>query len=313
MKDYDGYQLIVLVSTVMPGQTAGEFLPALEGASGKTCGVDFGVCYNPEFIAQGSILHDMRNPDFVLIGESDDLAGQSLETYYNDILEPCPPVARMSLIEAELTKLAINCYVTTKISYANMLAELCEAIPRADARLVTLAVGLDSRIGQKFLNPGTAYGGPCFPRDNHALRQVAVSAGVTVPIAEATHLINCAQARRLADRVATVARDQARVGVLGLTYKPGVNIIEESASLHLIHELLRRNYSVSFYDPEHATVPAELSAAACGTVRACESAMECIESSDVVVLMTCWPEFRGMDLTGTVLIDPWRWHQENLG
>jgi UDPglucose 6-dehydrogenase len=124
------YHLVVISSTVMPGDTEGQLLPAFE-----TC--DFGLCYNPEFIALGTAMEDMRHPDLILIGESDERAGAMLEGIYRGGL--CgndPPIARMNFVNAELTKIAINTFVTMKISYANMLAELCERVPGADARVV---------------------------------------------------------------------------------------------------------------------------------------------------------------------------------
>src|SRR5580698_1367278 len=133
------WHLVALCSTVMPGSTGGQLLPALEAHSGKKCGVDFGLCYNPEFIALGSVIHDMLNPDMILIGESDARSGSLLEKFYGGVCESGPRIQRMNFVNAEITKISVNTYVTTKISYANMLAEICETLPGAEVDVVTSA------------------------------------------------------------------------------------------------------------------------------------------------------------------------------
>ena len=173
LREKVGYHLIVLTSTVLPGSTEYGVVPLLEQASGKSCGEGFGCCYNPEFIALGSVIHDFLNPDFVLIGESDPLAGQRLVAIYNDVCDNKPPVARMSIINAELAKISVNTFVTMKITFANMLAAICEQLPGGDIDTVTSTLGLDSRIGQRYLKGALGYGGPCFPRDNLALAYLA--------------------------------------------------------------------------------------------------------------------------------------------
>src|SRR5260370_3451264 len=142
VKEKAGYHLVVLTSTVMPGSTGAHLLPALESASGKRCGKDFGLCYSPEFISLGSVIRDFLNPDFLLIGESDARAGELLASVGKGVCDNQPPVARMSFANAELTKLALNTYVTTKISYANMLAQLRERMEGGNADALTSARGL---------------------------------------------------------------------------------------------------------------------------------------------------------------------------
>src|SRR5262249_32804959 len=192
------FHLVVLTSTVMPGTTGGPVRAALEEASGKRVGQDFGLCYGPEFIALGSVIRDFLNPDFVLIGESDLRSGAMLESLYKEVCENDPPVARMNLVNAEITKLSINSYVTTKISFANMLARICEKLPEADVDVVTAALGLDSRIGTKYLKGAVSYGGPCFPRDNRAFAALARQLDAPADLPEATDPFNRAQARVLA-------------------------------------------------------------------------------------------------------------------
>src|SRR2546423_3712128 len=154
-----GFHLVVLTSTVMPGSTGGEVRATLERASGKTCGEHFGLCYSPEFIALGSVIRDFYFPDFLLIGESDEQSGQILAEIYRRTCKNTPFVARMNFINAEITKLAVNTCITPKISYANMIARLCERLPEADANVVTSALGLDTRIGPTYLRGAVSYGG----------------------------------------------------------------------------------------------------------------------------------------------------------
>src|SRR6266576_363452 len=200
------YHVVALTSTVMPGSTGGDVRETLENASRKRAGNDFGLCYSPEFIALGSVIRDFLNPDFLLIGESDERAGAKLESLYRIVCENRPPVARMNLVNAEIAKLAVNTYVTTKISFANMLARLCEKVPGASVDVVTGAIGLDSRIGGKYLKGAISYGGPCFPRDNLALIALADRVGASSELARATHEFNHAQIHRHA-RAASILGD----------------------------------------------------------------------------------------------------------
>src|SRR5512141_3160803 len=195
------WHLVVLSSTVMPGSTGGTLLPALEAHSGKNCGVDFGLCYNPEFIALGSVIRDMLNPDMILIGESDPRSGELLEELYKGVCDSNPRIQRMNYVNAELTKLSVNTFVTTKISYANMLAQVCERLPGADADVVTVAIGCDTRIGQKYLRGALGYGGPCFPRDNVAFSALARANGVPALLAEATDQMNRRQIPRVVETI----------------------------------------------------------------------------------------------------------------
>ncbi|MGH7068095.1 MAG: nucleotide sugar dehydrogenase, partial [Acetobacteraceae bacterium] len=154
----DRYHVVTITSTVMPGSTGGPIRAALEEASGRIVGETVGLAYNPEFIALGSVVSDLLHPDMVLIGESDPRAGSVLETLYRSIVGEAKPIQRMNWVNAEIAKISVNTFVTTKISYANMLAELCEKLPGADVEVVTEALGKDSRIGPKYLKGALGYG-----------------------------------------------------------------------------------------------------------------------------------------------------------
>jgi UDPglucose 6-dehydrogenase len=304
------WHLVVLSSTVMPGSTAACLVPALEAHSGKRCGLDFGVCYNPEFIALGSVIHDMLHPDMILIGESDERSGKMLEDLYTHVCESNPRINRMNYVNAELTKLSVNTFVTTKISYANMLAEVCETLPGGDVDTVTRAIGCDSRIGQKYLRGAMGYGGPCFPRDNVAFSALARMNGVPALLAEATDQLNRRQAPRLAELVRSRLPAYGTVGILGLSYKPNTGVIEESQGLHLAQCLLSTGTAVIVYDPV-AMVNARQHLI--GRVTFARSAAECVQQSDAFAVTTPWAEFGAIspaDLKRTdgsvVVLDCWR-------
>jgi len=285
-------------------------VPCLEEHSGKKCGVDFGLCYNPEFIALGSVLRDILNPDFVLIGESDPRSGESLEAFYRTVCENNAPVNRMNWVNAEITKIAVNTFVTTKISYANMIAEICEHLPDADSEVVTRALGMDSRIGRKYLKGALGYGGPCFPRDNIAFSFMSGRLGVKAVIAEATDEINRRQLKRLEDRVLRALPRNGIVGVLGLAYKPGTNVIERSQGFELVQNLIAKSVPLVLYDPfAMENVRGVLG----GQIMFATSAKDCARRAGVVVVTIPCEEFKEIgpeDLKRTgeqaLLIDCWR-------
>jgi len=280
------YHIVVLTSTVMPGTTASTIRDLLGKSSGKKMGPDFGLCYNPEFIALGSVIRDFLNPDMVLIGESDQRAGDLLQSLYEQVCENKPFFARMSFVNAEVTKLAVNTYVTTKISYANMLARICERLPGSNVDVITTALGKDTRIGAKYLKGAVSYGGPCFPRDNLALAQLTRQLGVPPDLAEAVDRFNRSQISWLADLVQH--RTQGTAGILGLTYKAGTDVVEEAAGFLLARELGCRGVPVLAFDPAYAKNPPPV---VHENVRFAVNARDCISESDVVVLATSWPEF----------------------
>ena len=302
------YHTVCLTSTVMPGTTGGRVRALLEESSGKHCGQDFGLCYSPEFIALGSVIHDFLNPDMLLIGESDVRAGNLLQALYQQVCDNRPAVARMSFVNAEITKLAVNTYVTTKISFANLLARISERLPGANVDVITKALGLDTRIGTKYLKGAVSYGGPCFPRDNLALAELARELGVPPDLAQAVDRFNRSQNLWLASLVQSLAKGP--VGILGLTYKPGTDVVEEAVGFLLAKELADRNVKVFAYDPALTNKSA---VTIDERIRLASNAQRCIDQSDLVVLATSWPEFSEISAkrwarTGSprTVIDCWR-------
>lgn len=310
LREKEGYHTVVLTSTVLPGATRYGLLSILERESGKTCGKDFGLCYSPEFIALGSVIHDFLNPDFLLVGEFDKRSGDALEAYYEKIMENHPPCKRMSIENAELAKISLNSYVTMKITFANILTELCEKIPGGDIDAVSDAIGLDKRIGRKYLTGGMGFGGPCFPRDNVAVSYLARTLGVKNEIAEATDRFNRTLPERFADKIVKLIKPGSTVAVLGLSYKPFSCVVEESQGVFLAQALSRNNYTVIGYDPlanENAQHVLK------DDIEIRDSARECLECADAVLITTQDPAFTALKLNDfkngkkdVLVVDFWR-------
>jgi len=258
LRNKSDYHLVVITSTVMPGTTE-EMGRLLEVHSGKILNYDFGVCYNPEFIALGSVLKDLQNPDFVLIGESNKYSGDLLETLYRDVLRwndstgsHWPTIRRMSTWNAELAKISLNTFCTMKMAFANLLADLCETVIGGNVDSITEAIGLDPRIGKKFLKGALSYGGPCFPRDNRALGTWARNQGVDSNLPGGTDSANKEHTERLANTVIDILKGDTnkKVSILGCTYKPGTDIIEESAVINLARILGEEGFETHLHDPK---------------------------------------------------------------
>lgn len=308
LREKKGDHLVVLASTVMPGATGGPVREALEASSGRRVGRDLGLCYSPEFIALGSVLRDYLNPDFVLIGQSDPGAGDRLQALYRRVHQNDPPVARLSFVDAELAKLAVNSFVTARITFANTLSGICEQLPGADAHAVTAAVGLDSRIGSRYLKGALPFGGPCFPRDNAALAALAHSVGVPAHLPEANMHANSAELLRWVALVRAHVRPGERVGVLGLSYKTDTDVVEESPGLKIAQALAADGIPVVAFDPAAGRNAERVLGERVPLVA---SAADCAARSQVLVVATPWEEFRALasSLQGSsvrVVVDCWR-------
>jgi UDPglucose 6-dehydrogenase len=310
LKSKKGYHVFVLTSTVLPGSTRYGLLPILERESGRTCGPDFGLCYNPEFIALGSVLKDFLNPNFHLLGQFDERSGDILECVQHKISQNDAPVRRMSLENAELAKIAINSFITMKVSFANLVAELAARLPGGDVDIVTDALGMDSRIGHKYLTGGLGFGGPCFPRDNVALEFLGRQLGVDCRLLAANDGYNRDLTNRLVEHIERHQPPSATLAVLGLAYKPFSHVIEESPGIALCQRLSDAGYRVVGYDP--------LAGAAAEAVLkyrtlVAHSLDECLAEADAVLVTTRDPAFTSLTpeqlLAGhehITLIDYWR-------
>lgn len=296
--------LFVLSSTTTPGACRRVIIPMLEQQIGGTCGKRFGFCYNPEFIALGNVIRGLLEPDIVLIGESDKRYGDLLVELYKRYNTNKPTVARMSITSAELAKISINSYITTKISFTNQLRMIAEQYPDTDIHAILDAIGSDSRIGKKYLKAGLSYGGPCFPRDNRLVSYAARQVGLSADLADAADSVNELAKQRLAHQALNCVNPGDTVAVLGMSYRPGSYIVEESAGLHvakvlkgsgcrvLVHDCAANpQNSPSLLEFEWLGEPAKLNA----------------EKRLKAVLLCCpWLEYKTLKFPrGAKIFDPW--------
>jgi len=314
LKNKDRYHLVVLTSTVLPGATRFGLLPTLEAESGKICGKDFGLCYSPEFIALGSVIDDFLNPDFNLIGEFDLKSGNMLEQCYRKLMRNIAPIKRMSIENAELTKVALNTFITTKITFANMLAEISSHIFGADIDIITDALGCDKRIGRKYLTGGLGYGGTCFPRDNVALSFISDAVGCNSDIAKTTDKLNNDLTFVIGNKILSMLKKDDVIGILGLSFKPTSGVIEESQSIKLAEYFNSKNFKVVGYDPLANSVAASVLK---NKISIVNTAKECILKSDVVIVATSDPSFLNIEPSDfpnkqIVVYDCWRLLQKKL-
>jgi UDPglucose 6-dehydrogenase len=312
LREKTGYHVVAVTSTVMPGSMDGPIREALERASGRRVGTDVGLCYNPEFIALGSVVNNMLKPDFLLIGESDPRAGELVASVYAPVCPNHPLARHMNFVNAELSKISVNTFVTTKISYANMLADICDRLPGADVDVVAEAVGSDSRIGHKYLRGAVGYGGPCFPRDNIAFGVLASRIGAHADIARATDAINRYQIERLAAAVTSRISPGGRVAILGMSYKPDTGVIEESQGVMLARSLRDQGYSVTIHDPAASSSAALVLGT---TVSQASSPREALNGADIAVITTPWPQYAELHLIELPrripIVDCWRLLRRN--
>lgn len=311
LKNKKGYHLVAVTSTVMPQTTEKVARFLIEKASGKTCGKGFGLVYNPEFIALGSVIHDFLNPDLILIGEMHKKDGDILQKIYEKTCDNKPYFARMSPVNAEITKITLNCYITTKITFANSLAQICERVKGADAHVITRALGLDSRIGSKYIKPGLGFGGPCFPRDNVAFAAFGRKFESKAKLAEMVDEVNRDQALRVVNRVKEIMpafnKQNMRIGILGLSYKPNTPVIEDSQALEIVQLLVNEGYSLTVYDPQAQ----ENARGVLGdAVSYAKDKEHCISKVELAVIAVPWPEFKNINFKktnkGLILLDCWR-------
>ncbi len=307
----NSFHIVDIVSTVMPGSCENIFIPLLEKRTGKICGKDFGFAYNPEFIALGSVIRDFLNPDMVLIGASDEHTAATIRQVYAATVNSQPAYASMSLVNAEIAKLALNCFVTMKISFANELAALCEKIPGANVDTVSNAIGADSRVGRKYITGGLGFGGPCFPRDNDALQRAAALHGATLCLSPATVAVNQSVPERISAYLRANVPAGGTIALFGLSYKQDTHIIEKSQSIILAGLLLEAGYHVRLHDPL-AVKSAYDELGGCAT--SCASPYEAATEADALALLTNWPQFITYDwqriaeslAPGALVLDSWR-------
>ena len=295
LKTKDSYHLVVVRSTVVPGTSRNMVGRIIEEVSGKKPGKDFGLCMQPEFLAEGRSIEDTLHPDRIVIGEIDERSGEMLqefyEYFYGDYLNKCP-ILRMNLESAELVKYGNNCLLSTKISFANEFANFAQLVPNVDVVQVMKGVGLDYRINKRFLGAGAGFGGSCFHKDVNAIKAWSQSKGYTSRLLEAVLDINDDQAVRLVDMAEELAGKLAgkRVALLGLSFKPGTDDMREAASIRVVNELMKRGViNIVGYDPKALeTAKIEMG----DKIQYASSVEDALKDSECALLITEWEEFK---------------------
>ena len=288
----DTPKLIIVKSTVMPG-TMSTLKFEMEEKTHKTCGVDFGLCYNPEFFALGESINTLSNPDLVLIGESDPISGHKVELIHSRIVKNTPQVIHSNFENAELGKLFLNSFLTVKISYGNMMAELCEKISGADIDVVSRILESDHRVGKNLLSGGLSYGGPCLPRDNKAIRyffrKILKKEDFLVKSADDYNNTN-------EDRIIETLKEMMggtisgrNISILGLTYKPGTDVVERSGAILLVLKLVSEGAIISVHDPKGLKNAHVILG---DTVVYCPTIKDCLNNTDLCIIAVPWDEYK---------------------
>ena len=288
----NGYHLVVIKSTVVPGTTDERLAPVLEAASGKTVGEDLDLAVNPEFQREGTAVADFMDPDKVVIGTGDDeRAGALLRELYDPLLAGDTGLIETGRREAEMIKYANNAFLAAKVSLINDLGNICKELG-VDTYEVADALGADHRINKRFLRSGVGWGGSCFPKDISAIRHAAREAGYEPAMLDAAVAVNNEQPRRLLsllDEHVDIA--DRRVAVLGLAFKPGTDDIRNSRAIPVIEGLQARGGDVVAYDPVAAGEMRERFP----DIEYADSAAAALEGAHGVAVVTGWDEFGALD------------------
>jgi UDPglucose 6-dehydrogenase len=283
----DGYRVVVVKSTVLPGTTESVVRPAIEKTSGKKAGPDFGLAVNPEFLREGSAVEDALNPDRVVIGAMDDRSRQAVEAIYSSVQAP---TMATNFRTAEMVKYATNAFLATKVSFANELANLCDAFEGISVDDVVEGMGLDQRINPKFLKAGLGFGGSCLPKDVRAIAAAGRAKGYRSPILTAVLGLNESQplrALRLTESALGTVRGK-RIAILGLSFKGGSDDIRESRAIPLARAFLRKGAKVVGYDP----VVRDVFRDEVSRVEVVSDLRSALAQADACIVHNDWPEWR---------------------
>ena len=285
-----GYKVVVTKSTVPVG-TARRVRTLIQDNQKVSC--NFGVVSNPEFLREGSAIEDFMRPNRVVIGADSPEAVAIMKDLYRPLYLLEAPVVITDIPTAEVIKYASNVFLATKISFINEMANLCEQVG-ADVQMVSKGMGLDKRIGSKFLHAGPGFGGSCFGKDTAALINIGTNAGYEMTLAQTTKAVNEQQRVRMVEKIReTVGTLQGKtIALLGLAFKPNTDDIRDSPALFIAEELMKAGCSIRTYDPEAL----EESMKVLPDMIPCRDAYQTIEGADAVVLVTEWNQFRNLDL-----------------
>lgn len=286
----NGYKVLVTKSTVPVG--TGKWLKEFVSENLQT-ETDFGVASNPEFLREGAAIQDFMRPDRVVVGSNEPRAIEVMKDLYRPLYLIETPVVITSLEAAELIKYAANAFLATKITFINEIANLCDAIG-CDVHDVARGMGMDNRIGRKFLHPGPGYGGSCFPKDTRALTTVADGFGVETRIVDAVIEANERQRDAMLPKIEKLVGDLKgkTIGVLGLSFKPETDDMRESPAIDIINEMVKRGASVKAYDPVAMSEARHY----LPDIGYAEDEYDAIDGADALVIVTEWNQFRALDM-----------------
>jgi UDPglucose 6-dehydrogenase len=279
-------------------------IPCLEQASGKKVNRDFGYAYNPSFIALGDVVNGIERPDYVLIGEADRQAGDTIFEVHSSMVVTKPPIARMTPVEAEITKIASNTHETMRVSFANMLLSICSEVPRANVDRITNA--LAHRMGRRFFKGAVPYGGPCWPRDNQAFSVFMDAVGVPSVLPRAVDTFNEEHGSYVLRKILGLTAAGETVSLIGLAYKPGTPVIERSFGIDLAGWLVQEGRKVIGWDP---MAMSQARRALGERIVFSETAEDCVRASSLTVIALPLPELEQIDWSAagaTTVLDCWR-------
>jgi len=296
LRKKEGFHIVVVKSTLLPGSTGKVIKPLLERYSRKRAGLNFGLVFNPEFLREGSAIHDILHPNRILIGEFDEHSGKTLEVFYKEFYGEKIPILRTNLATAEMIKYASNAFLATKVSFINEMANICERVSDRERALIDIvevarAVGMDPRIGAEFLKAGVGWGGSCFSKDLTALITFSEKMGYKPKILEDVVLVNLEQAKHAVDVVKEEIGnlEGKKIAILGLSFKPDTDDVRQAASLRIVDHLIQEGAQVYAYDPTAINNAKRV----LGTkIRYSPTMAECLHEADGCILVTEWKEFK---------------------
>lgn len=314
------YKTVIIKSTVVPGTTR-RLASIASAESGLEIGRDLGFVFNPEFLREGVALHDMLYPDRVVIGCIDSRSCVIVESFWREFytrLGRVPPILIMSAEEAELVKYASNAFLAMRISFSNTIANICEKTPNCDVMKVLKAVGLDPRIGEKYLRPGLGYGGSCLPKDIKALIYYSLEKSYDPVLIRAVDEVNKNQPLKAIEyllREYDCLRNRT-ISILGIAFKPGTDDIREAVSLKIIDKLLEKGARVKVHDPKALDNARKIYG---DKLIYCSSPVEALKNSDAAIIVTEWSIYRDLQpetfkrlmrnpvvIDGRRIYDPWK-------
>jgi UDPglucose 6-dehydrogenase len=287
MQDYT----VVVTKSTVPVGTGDEVEAIIKKANSSA---DFAVVSNPEFLREGAAINDFKRPDRVVVGTDDERARELMRQLYRPLFLNETPIIFTARRTSELIKYAANAFLAMKITFINEIADLCEEVG-ANVQEVARGIGLDNRIGRKFLNAGPGYGGSCFPKDTLALMKTARDSGAPIELIEATVRVNSARKQKMAQKIIETLGGNVKgktIAVLGLTFKPNTDDMRDAPALDIVPTLQAEGAKVRAYDPEGMNEAKHM----LKDVSFATGPYDCVQNADAVVIVTEWDQFRALDL-----------------